>query len=543
MKISGSSKIVDPNEKLKQEELVATAEAIDLLHNEEELSPTKKKIAKAKQLAVGVIEKARPLREKQKELTSTAITKARQFSPYVDKTITAMDIAIKYITTPGKIEGRSDVVQETRPPAIFGVWVLIITFGIGMMWAILAPLDSASHAMGTVILESKKRIIQHPDGGVIKEVLVKDGDHVIKGQPLITLDDTELKAYQQQYQYKVYTLLAELNRLVAEKDNLPEITFNKELLDNQDDSEIKHIINNQLSLFKARSETNKSQISLLEKRVSQTEEQRNSLLPQIEATEKQVKIYKDQVERFKRLHAKGNVSKNALQEVESRSAEYESRKGQLESNLAASEHAVLQAKFELEANKNKIYQEITDTLKQVKNQLLLEKEALKQVNEKLARTIITAPESGDISNVSNQLTPRGVLPHHHPLMEVIPQDDKMVVEVKINAQDIASVQIGQETSLSITSYKSRIVPIMKGKLVSLSADVIYPTHGDTVNYPYYKGRIEIYKEELEEFHKLYNVKLYPGMHADVLIVTGTRTLMKYLLDPVTQVMRRSLKEK
>lgn len=198
MKISGTSKIIDAKKiKEEQENIVYAAEATDLLNQENENKKPKGKFHKVKDLALSALEKTKPLMDKQKQLTSTAITKARNISPYIDKTITAIDVAINYITK-SEQEGRLEVVQETRPPAIFGIWVLIITFGVGMMWAFLAPLDSASHARGRIILDSKKRMIQHPEGGIVKDVLIKDGDHVEKDQPLITFEDTEIKAMRQQ---------------------------------------------------------------------------------------------------------------------------------------------------------------------------------------------------------------------------------------------------------------------------------------------------------------------------------------------------------
>ncbi len=544
MKINGSSKIISDKE--KQENLVSVAEASNLLHNEVIENNSNNKIDQVKKIAQSMIEKTKPLLEKQKALTEEAIKKARSMSPYVDKTINAMDIFINYITKPHHIEGRSHVVQETRAPAVFGVWILIITFGIGMIWSMVAPLDSASHAIGRVILESKKRIIQHPDGGVVKEILVRDGDRVIKGQVLMTLDDTELKARNKQFEYKYLSSLAEVTRLMAECVDLPEIKFPKELLDQASDPKVEEMMHNQEKFFTSKKETIASKIALSEKNTARYIEQKNAILPQITAADTLIKINTEQVESYKKLFAKGNINKAYLQDAESKKAEHEGRKGQLMSQLAETEQAVLQSQIELENFKHKTLEDIADHLRQFQNELSLNSEALKENNERLRRTVITAPENGDISNVNEHITPQGVLSPQQVLMEVIPQDDKLIVEAKVLATDIAAVKVGQESRVRLTAYRARIVPVLEGKVISLSADVTIPDPRDQqsgMNQPYYKIRIEIDKKNLAEVAAMKDVKLYPGMGVDVMVVTGTRTLMKYLMDPITLTIDHAFREK
>lgn len=546
MKINGSSKIISDKE--KQENLVSVAESSDLLHNEiiEHDKSKLGQIKKIKKIAYEVLEKGKPLLEKQKLLAGEAVKKARGMSPYADKTITAIDVAVNYITKSEQIEGRSEVVQETRAPAVFGVWVLIITFGVGMLWSIIAPLDSASHAIGKIVLESKKRIIQHPEGGIVKEVFVKDGDHVTKGQVLMTLDDTDIKAQKKQTQYKYYSYLAEVNRLTAEINSKDEINFSEELLSHAKDPEVKEMIDNQTKHFLAAKEAIASYISLMEKRIAQSIEQKNSLPPQIEAIDKQLKIATDQVNTYKKLFAKGNVNKAYLQDAESRKAEIEGKKGNIISALAQAEQAILQSQIELENYKHQNFQGTTDRLKQTQTELSICSEALKQARERLSRTIIKAPEEGNISNLNDGLTPRSVIHQQQVLMEVVPQDDNLIVEAKIPAEDIAAVKVGQVSRVRLTAYRARVVPVLDGKLISLSADVVIPDQKDMqtgAQKPYYKGRIVIDKDNLAKVAKLKDVKLYPGMGVDVIIVTGTRTLAKYIMDPITLTLDHAFIEK
>jgi HlyD family type I secretion membrane fusion protein len=563
MKIQGNSKIISPDETLKQEpiahtqpkqetiykeqkddleNLVLIAEMDDLIH---EGTPLKGPIKKMKGIAKDLLGKTKPFRDKQKEIAIAAVQKARDLSPHVDKLITVMDKSITYMAGPNPLDGKSEVVQETRAPSVFGIWVMLITFGFFMMWAILAPLDSASHAMGKIILESKKRLIQHLEGGVIKEILVKDGDEVTKGQTLVILDDTQLKARKQQHEYKYLSYLAEVARLTAEKDNLTEIKFPEELLQRAGDPEVQKMIQTQEKVFTSKQSAFSSRISHAQKTTEQHIEKKNSIIPQIEATQKLVKISATQVESYKKLFAKGNISIASVQDAESKHAEYIGREGNLRAQLAETEHSIIQSEVAVENYKNEFFEKAVTELKENQNNLSIANESLKEVSEGLKRTVITAPEAGTISNLNEYLTPNGVLPHQQILMEIIPQDDKLVVEAKIPPTDIAAVKVGQISRVRLTAYRARIVPVLEGRVVSLSADIVPGNQQDMqMGLPaYYRVRIEIDKDQLKEAEKQKDVLLYPGMGVDVMIVIGTRTMMKYLMDPITMTLDHAFKER
>ncbi len=565
MKIQGNSKIISPQagsseviieqptntevhiDKNDLEHLVSVAELDDLVHN---LSPFQSKVKQVKEVVKNLIDKAKPYRDilfaKQKEFTAETIQKARDLSPHVDKLITAMDKSITYIADPSPLDGRSEVIQETRAPAVFGMWVMFITFGVFMMWAFIAPLDSASHAVGKIVLESKKRLIQHPEGGVIKDILVHDGDEVTQGQTLIILDDTQLRAKKRQHQYTYFAHLAEVARLTAEKDHLEEITFPEILIEKSKNPEVKKMIETQEKLFVSRKEAYASRNSQLEKVIEQAIERKNAIMYQLDAASKLVKITASQLESYKKLFKKGNLNLANLQEAESRYAQYLGQEGQLRSQLAENEHNIIQNQVAKETNKNDYFERIALELKETQKHLSISEEALKDVRASLNRTIITAPEAGIISNLAEHITPGGVLPYGQILMEIIPQDDKLVVEAKIKPEDIAAVQVGQVSRVRLTAYRARIVPVLEGRVTALSADVVSSMNQvDLQNLGpfYYKVRIEIDKEQLKIAKKRNDVNVYPGMGVDVMIVIGTRTMMQYLMDPITMTLDHAFKER
>jgi HlyD family secretion protein len=537
-----SEEKVDAENKVELEKLVTSAETSDLIHDE---TPLQGKIKQVKVIAKDLIDKTKPFRDRQKELAISAVKKARDISPHLDKVIIAMDKSITYIADPSPLDGRSEVVQETRAPSIFGIWVMLITFGFFMMWAILAPLDSASHAIGKIVLESKKRLIQHPEGGVIKEILVKDGDEVKKGQTLIIVDDTQLLARKQQHEYKYFNFLAEVARLNAEKDGLKELKLPEELLKHAGDPEVQKMIHTQEKVFASKKAAFNSKISHLEKTIQQYIERKNAILPQIAAAQQQIKISSTQVESYKKLYAKGNISIAYLQDAESKYAQSMGSEGALRAQLAETEHAIIQSEVAVENYRNEFFEKIIADLKENQVQLSLANEALKDVNESLKRTVITAPEAGTVSSISDYISTNGVLPQQQTLMEIIPQDDKLIVEAKVQPTEIAAIKVGQLSRIRLTAYRARIVPVLEGKVTSLSADLVIGNQQDLqMGLPaYYKVRIEIDKEQLLKAKKNNDVELYPGMGVDVMIVIGTRTMMKYLLDPITMTLDRAFKER
>jgi HlyD family secretion protein len=562
MKISGSSKIISKKEDIKldkqeidkeemeaQEELVSIAETSELLHTEviEHNAKPKTKIDKIKESAKFALDKTKPLREKQKLIAKQAITKARELSPYVDKTITAIDTSIDYITKSEVSGDRSSVVQDTRPPAVFGIWIMIFTFGFFMMWAILAPLDSASNAVGKIVLDSKKRIIQHLEGGIIKEILVREGDKVQKGQTLVLLDDTQLRARKQVFEYKCLSSIAEIARLLSERDGLDRIVFPEKILSKIEDKEVVKMIKNQEKLFEARMNSLRSKQGIYQKMIAQSEEEKNSIMHQIESINKLYDIVNEQVASYKKLFANGNISKTILQDAESKKADYQGKKGTLLANLSSADQKIMQHSINLENIRDEYLERVNNELKQVHAQLSIDSEQLKEAESSLARTVIVAPEAGVVSNILETLTPRGTITQQQHLMEIIPQDDKLVIDAKIKAMDIASVKVGQTARVRLSAFRARVVPILEGKVISLSSDAIAPiTQMDMQTSQggyFYRARIEIDKDQLQKVAEMKDVFLYPGMQVDVMIIIGTRTMMKYLMDPITLTLDKSFREK
>jgi len=435
---------------------------------------------------------------------------------------------------------RSEVMQYTRGPALFGIWVTFITLFISVVWGVLAPLDSAASADGMIVLESKKRLIQHREGGIIERIYVKNGDQVEKGEILIRLDRTATLANRDLYKAKTIILEAEHARLIAERDDLPQIKFKQELLLNAASPEISKAIQTQQKLFNARRETFLGKADVRRGKISQIESRLISSKVQLESLEKQISINNEQLASYSKLVTQGNLNKDRLREREQQEADLDSRKAQVIGQIDEYNDAIKQENLEIANDKTQVLGDIEAHLRQNQEQYSQALETLKQVEDQLNRLDILAPVSGAVNNVSNLISEGGSLPREQTIMEIVPSDDKLVLEARVKLEDIDVVRVGQEVSVRMAPFKSKIVPPLEGKIVSLSSDVIMPTYqGDQ---PHYKARIEFNTKSLNEVKNLKGAELLPGMQGSVMIKIGTRTFLQYILDPLTSSFSKAFIE-
>lgn len=536
-KITGTSKIVSSSAKQEpktidhQEEYKKTGK-----FNRKEVQNLIK--GKSKDLVNKALEKS-GLAEKGKKF-GMAITTARGIAPFFDKTVKYVDYSIDYMMNRTAPQGnRSEVVQYTRGPSIFGIWVTLICLLICIIWGVLAPLNSAAIAMGQVMLESKKRIIQHHEGGVIERIYIKNGDEVEKGEILLRLDKTAVQTRRNALLGRVYTYEAEHARLIAERDFSDKIKFSNDLLQKASDHEVSKIMQTQQKLFKAKHDFLEGATNVRKEKIKQSESKVISYTAQLEATQKQIDITSEQLESYKKLFLTGNVSKDHLRKTEQSLAELEGRKAQYLGAISESKDEITKDSLDIENVKSQYLSEVEKELRQNQEQLSNLVENLKGEEDNLAKLDIISPISGVVNNLF-QYTEGGTIQRDQPIMDIIPTDDKLVIDAKINIDDIDVVRVGQTASVRLTPFKSRIVPALDGKIVSLSADMIPPQmQGDQ---PHYKARIEIDKKSLDELKSIKGVELYPGMQANVSIEIGTRTFLKYLLDPITTTFGKAFVE-
>ena len=416
----------------------------------------------------------------------------------------------------------------------FGTIVLLITFGLFGVWAAFAPLDSASIAPGTVTVKNYRRTVQHLEGGIVKQIFVRDGQHVEKGKQLLVLDTTELGSELEILRGQYFSLAAMEGRLVAERDGLPDLQFSPQL-DSEQDQRAVEAKTNEITLFKARLLDRQGEVKVLEQQIKQLNSQIGGLGSLIKSKTELIESYVEEISDLEELLADGFVDKRRLTDVKRSMTRTE---GEIVGHRASIEEAKLkiaEAKLQIVQKDMKFQTEVIDELGRVRATLFDVKEKRTISLDRVARSVIVAPVGGKILGLSMH-TIGGVIKPGESLLDVVPDNEELVIEAKLIPVDIDRVSIGDKADIRFSAFKRATTPVIEGELVSISADSLVDEQTGT---SYYLARVEITQKGRDA---LDNLVLVPGMPAEVVIKTGERTLLEYIIQPATNVFARSLTE-
>lgn len=440
----------------------------------------------------------------------------------------------------------NDVLSKSRSPIIFGFWIIFIFVFLGSIWAGTAPLDSAASAIGVVVSDSKKRIINHSEGGIIKKIYVEVGDEIKPGDKLMEFDDSKVKSEYEAYRSQYRTALATEARLTAEVNNDDSIEYSKILLQDQDDPEVKKLIETQDNLFTQKNESINSEIDSYKQRVVQFEKQIEGLKARKGASKKSLEIVKDRLDATKKLHKQGYAQKAALLELEDREAKTLSEIAITDSEIARTEQQITESEIGIVNVKSKSLANALTEIKDIQSRLPELRQRYEELSARLERMIVISRVEGIVNKVENTTIGSTVSPYGN-ILEISPKNDKLVIEAKISPKHIDSILVGQVSKINFSAFKSRISPVFVGEVVWISPDVIFepnkPVQDKDFANGHYLAHIDLDKEDFDEKAIPRGLSIRPGMQAEVQIVTGERTLLRYLLDPVFDAMFKGLKEK
>lgn len=418
----------------------------------------------------------------------------------------------------------------------FGLIAAFLLFGVFGAWAATAPLDSAAVASGQVVLNANRKAIQHLEGGIIDEIMVQEGDRVKAGQPLLRLHETFSKAKLEALRSQFFAARAVEARLMAERDGLAELAFPASLVtEAENDAERQEVLANQQKIFTANLAALESKTSILGKRITEYGHEIEGLRGQAESQAKEMEHIDEQVSIFKTLFAQGYESKMKLLDTQRQAEEIRGLRSQNVASAARAQQSIEEVELQIVNLKQEKMADVLKELKDTQLQLTGLNEQLRASRDVLDRVVITAPLSGYVTSL-NVHTIGGVISPGEKLMEIVPIGDKLIVEAQVATQDIDVVHPGLMAHVRLTAYKTRHMPQVEGKVVTVSADRIIDSRTGT---GYYLARIEVSQADLD---RLKDVALTPGMPADVLIVTGERTLLAYLFDPLSGTLDKSLRE-
>jgi HlyD family secretion protein len=427
---------------------------------------------------------------------------------------------------------------EERMPSLrnlmlAGVAAITIGFGGFGAWAVTARLDNAAVAQGTVIVDSKRKTVSHLEGGILKMLLKTEGDRVAKDEPLLRLEDARQRAELQQLHGKRVGLEAKLARLRAEQNNATEIDF-------PDDLEMvgtpiaREVITAERKLFQARAHVYEGKISIQKRVIEQHQAETEALEAQIAATKYQRSLIDDEVRTVADLYEKRYAKRSQLVELQTKQSELAGRAGETAARKAKAEQAVAGANLEITSISLERQGDIAKELQDSQLQLSEVVERIVQAEDVLRRLVVLAPQEGIVVNLRAR-TAGSAIAAGEPILDIVPENEPLVVEAKIDPRDIDSVKLGAETRVRLTAFNARLMPPLIAKVTYIAADQLVD---EKTGAAYFIARAEITPESLAEN----KVSLHAGMAAEVLVVNGSRRAIDYLLSPFTDSFNRAFRE-
>ena len=417
------------------------------------------------------------------------------------------------------------------------VIVGFVTFGIGG-WAATSELTGAVIGQGVLVVDSSVKKVQHPTGGVVGELRVREGDKVLAGDILLRLDETQTLANATIVSKSFDELVARQARLEAERDNADQITFPKLLLERTRDpaSEAARAIAAERSLFDLRRQARGGQKAQLKERSAQLQEEIKGYLGQAEAKQREVDFIHKELEGVRTLWEKKLVPMNRLTALERDTARLEGERSQLSGMTAQAKGKIAEIELQIIQIDQDLRTEVGKDLIETRSKISELAERKTAAVDQLYRIDIRAPQSGRVHQLTVH-TVGGVISPGEQIMLIVPDADALAVEVKIAPRDIDQVYVGQAASMRFAAFDQKTTPEIEGEVSLVSADLMQDQRTGT---SYYTARVLLRPEELA---RLGNAKLLPGMPVDVFIKTPGRTALSYLIKPLRDQAERAFKER
>jgi HlyD family secretion protein len=416
-----------------------------------------------------------------------------------------------------------------------GLRVLIIVGVLGGGWFVFMPLAGAVVVPGNLVVQSNVKQIQHPTGGVVADIKVQNGTRVSAGDLLVRLDATQAQASLQVVSKQLDETRARMARLVAERDGFAEIQFPAELSARSVNDDIKSLLDSEVSLFKARSGARQSQKDLLQSQIGQLSQQITGFESQLDSKARQLELIKGELTGVQDLYDKHLVPLTRLTTLQRDSAQIDGERGQLTSSIAETKSKIDSSQLSIVRIDQDFRAEVVKDLNeaQAKDAELTEHSIA--ARDQLDRIEIHAPTSGVVNQLSIH-TIGGVVKAGETVMEIVPDSDDLQIEARVQPNDIDHVKTGQQAFVRFSAFNSRTTPQLKGTVSYVSADT---GHDAETHTAFFTVRVVLPEEERR---RLNGQQLVAGMPAEVFMQTGSRTMMSYLLEPITDQMRRAFVE-
>jgi HlyD family type I secretion membrane fusion protein len=422
--------------------------------------------------------------------------------------------------------------------AIRGGLVVIVAGVLGMwLWSVWAPLSGAVIAQGFVKVDMNRKVVQHQEGGIVKEIKVRDGDRVARGQPLILLEDVRVDATFDLLRQQLEAERAKSARLESERTLAPRVVFPKDLEQNRGTGRTAETLERETALFRARRQALDSQIALLRSQIVESAEETKALSEQIAAEERAIKLAREELAVNERLVRDNFVQRTRMIALERNLAEYEGRLGEHRAELSKTKQRASEIELRVLSMRNAYVQAATDEHKESTGKIFDLEERLRPSKDAAQRQVITAPIAGEVVGLK-VFSAGAVVGPRDVLLEVVPDEKTLIVEARIRPEDINHVRAGGAADVRLTAYHQRTTPMVQGKITYVSGDRLVEAAG-AQSFAYYSVHIDV---PLDSLKAAGGLRMTAGMPAEVFIRTDERTAFDYLIAPITAYFRRGMRE-
>ncbi len=431
-----------------------------------------------------------------------------------------------------------------RPPsgyrsvALVGYALIAVTFlGLGG-WAATARVDGAVVAPGVIGVESKRQVVQHLEGGIVAAILVQEGQRVARDAVLFRLDPTQSRANDEAALAQRRAALALEARLVAERDDAPTITFPPELMDLARVPAVREAMADQIAQFRDRRAAFQSQIDILNGRIVQLGHELEGLAQERASARQQLDFIEDELTAVRELERKRLVNKSRVSSLEREKARLEGLVGRNIADEAKARGSIGEQKMQMVQLSQQRAEDVGSQLLEVREKLAELKEKVQVTRSVLERIEIRAPSGGIVQNINPRIyTVGAVVRPGDTLLEIVPLDAPLVVEARVPVQDIDRLDLHQAVEVRFPAFHGRTTPMVLGHLGSVSRDRLVD---ETTHQPYFLARVGVDETDVPADLR---GRLQPGMDAEVAFHTGSRTVLSYLLRPLSDAMARAFTER
>ena len=415
----------------------------------------------------------------------------------------------------------------------------LLVIGAGVLglggWAMFAPLSGAIIAAGFVKVDLNRKVVQHQEGGIVREIKVRDGDRVRQGQELIVLEDVRVEAAFDLLRLQLDSERCRAARLTAEAAYAKAPVFPADIQRRAKDPKIAEIVDRETALFRARREALDSQVLVLRQQIAEIGEEAKALNEQIDAEKRAIELQREELKVNEELLRQNFVQRTRVLTLQRAVAEYEARYGEHRAELAKARQRTSELELRILSMRNQYRQAATDELKETSAKSFDLEERLRPTKDASERQRIVSPMAGEVVGL-RIFTSGSVIGPREVLMEIVPEDKRLIIEARIRPEDINYVRPGSLADVRLTAYKQRNTPLVHGSVTYVSGDRLMEQQ---TGVPYYIVNIDVNADSLAAAG---NLKLQAGAPAEVFIRTDSRTALDYILAPVTAYFRRGMRE-